>query len=125
MSDKGVSPAGTSFGTSDGRASSVLLRPGMDRILDILRKRHRRLILLLLKEGAAETETDVILRGTSDVDEAEIELVHNHLPKLEEAGYIEWDRETGEISKGPRFEEIEPIIELLEDHGDELPPGWP
>lgn len=79
--------------------SSVLERPGVDRVLDALSARHRRLILL--------------------------ELEHNHLPRLTEAGYVEWDRETGELSRGQNFEEIAPILTLLEDHADELPSDWP
>lgn len=106
-------------------SKSILLRPGVDRIFDILSVRHRRLILLLLRQGTIETKDDVMLRGTSDPDEDEIALVHTHLPKLDDAGYIEWDPDTGEISKGPRFEEIEPLVELIETYADELPPDWP
>lgn len=39
-------------------------------------------------------------------------------------GFIEWDRETHEISKGPNWEHIGPIIKLVHDHQDELPDGW-
>jgi len=38
---------------------------------------------------------------------------------------VEWDRETGTISRGPRFDEIEPVLELIENHPEELPPDWP
>lgn len=103
----------------------VLQRPGMDRILDVLRRRQRRMVLLLVKRGAADHETDVMMRGTQDEAEVAIELRHTHLPKLDEAGYIEWDPETGTISKGPRFEEVEPLLDLLEEHADELPSDWP
>lgn len=103
----------------------TLMSPGIDRVLDSLAPRHRRWVLLMLKRGTIEHETDLTVRGESDVENLEFDLVHNHLPKLEEAGYIEWDRDTGEISRGPRFDEIEPILELIENHPDELPPGWP
>lgn len=103
----------------------ILLHPGVDRIFESLSSRHRRLVLILLKQGLVETQADVIVRGEEDRTEREITLAHNHLPTLEEAGYIEWDRDTGEISKGPRFDEIEPFLELIENHADELPPDWP
>lgn len=103
----------------------VLLRPGIDRILEMLSDQHRRLILLLMKQGAVETTDDVLIRSADEREEIELALVHNHLPRLEEAGYIEWDRETGKISKGPRFDEVEPLLELIENHADELPPDWP
>jgi hypothetical protein len=104
---------------------TILSCPELDQILDHLSTRHRRLILLSLKHGGSTTETDVMIRGADDERAGEIQLVHNHLPKLDDAGYITWDRDTGNISKGPRFDEIEPLLELIENHADELPPDWP
>ena len=49
------------------------------------------------------------MAATTDGDEAdriERELKRVHLPLLEEAGFIEWDRESGVVSKGPRFGEL-------------------
>lgn len=45
------------------------------------------------------------LRVRGQADEIATELRESHLPALEEAGYIEWDRETGTIRPGPNFEE--------------------
>lgn len=56
-----------------------------------------------LADGAAETVADLRVRGTPD--EIADELRETHLPALEEAGYIEWDREAGTIAPGPNFEE--------------------
>jgi len=111
--------------SKNGEPGNVLMYPGIDQILDIVSNRHRCLILLSLKRGAVETTDDVMVRGESELNASELTLTHNHLPKLDDAGYIEWDRDTGEISKGPRFDEIEPLLELIENHADELPPGWP
>lgn len=108
-----------------GIPKTILSCPDLDQILDHLSTRHRRLILLSLKHGGPTTETDVMLRGTDDQEAAEVQLVHSHLPKLEDAGYITWDRDTGQISKGPHFDEIEPLLELIENHAHELPPDWP
>jgi hypothetical protein len=117
-----------SDGSSDSLtdvAERVLRWPEMDRMLDALRKRNRRLILLLVKDGVVQTEADVMFRGGDDSETVKMKLIHTHLPKLADAGYIEWDRETGTISKGPNFDEIEPLLELLETHADELPADWP
>ena len=92
-------------------------------MVHILGERQRRLLLLLLRQKGRLLENDAMFRGKRE--QVEQALVRHHLPELEKAGYIEWDRETGEISKGPRFDEIEPILELMEKHDDELPPDWP
>lgn len=102
----------------------VLRRPGVDRVFDTLSKQHRRHILIELNHGNGVHEQDLIYRGSSE-DENDLQLRHDHLPKLAEAGYIEWDRETGAIGPGLRFDEIEPLLELIEDHADQLPDDWP
>lgn len=51
----------------------------------------------------------------------ELQLYHNHLPKLEAEDVIEWDRETETVSRGPTFEEIEPAIRLLATNQHTLP----
>jgi len=103
----------------------ILLQEGLDDKIRILSKRQRRLILLTLKHDGEKTERDVLFRSGDEMDDAELQLVHNHLPRLEEAGYIEWDRDSGTISKGPRYDEIKPLLDLMENHADELPPDWP
>lgn len=106
------------------RVKDILLTPGFDQILDAMGDPHRRLLLHLLNNDELEDKTDVMFRG-GDEEGVNIALRHNHLPKLADGRFIEWDRDTGEISKGPRFHEIEPLLELIENHVDELPPGWP
>jgi hypothetical protein len=56
--------------------------------------------------------------GTADPPE--LVLSHGHLPKLEHAGVIRWNRETREVRKGPEWDEISPLIELIRDHQDEF-----
>jgi len=29
---------------------------------------------------------------------------------LADAGYVEWDRESGQVRRGPRFDEVEPLV---------------
>lgn len=103
----------------------VLLCPGVDQIFNALSNSRRRLILLSLKEGTVETDADVLTQWENNPEEARISLIHNHLPKLEEAKYIEWDQTSGDLSKGSRFDEIEPLLELVKNHADELPSNWP
>lgn len=123
MSDEGVRLPTDSTHRPTEEWNPVLLRPGTDQILDALSHRYRRLTLLLLKRDAATTVADVRHRGDEKI--GEIELIHNHLPRLETGEYIEWDRETGEISRGPCFDEIEPLLDVVERNAEDLPQHWP
>lgn len=64
-----------------------------------------------------------VFATNDDLESLQIELYHKHLPKLEEAGYIEWNRLTWEVGRGPQFEEAEPVIELVRDYQSELATG--
>lgn len=72
----------------------------------------RRRVIAGLVDGTVETVEDLRVRGRPE--EIAAELRETHLPALEEAGYIEWDREAGTIEPGPNFEEAA-------DHVDDLP----
>lgn len=84
---------------------------------------HRRNILLGLHEGLITSERGAMARS-GQAEEIRRDLEREHLPLLQDAGFVEWDPETGEISKGPNFEEIEPFLQLIQDHSDELPADW-
>ena len=101
----------------------LLTRPGVNRVLDVCRDRYRRLILVELRQERTMQVCDLLFRN--DPETARLALEHEHLPKLAEAGYVEWDWETDEVTVGPAFEEVEPLLDLIERHADELPPGWP
>ncbi|WP_123619227.1 hypothetical protein [Halorubrum sp. CSM-61] len=72
----------------------------------------RRRVIAGLADETVETVADLRVRGR--VDEIADELREIHLPALEAAGYIEWDREEGTIEPGPNFEEAA-------EHIDDLP----
>jgi Ser-tRNA(Ala) deacylase AlaX len=98
-------------------------------MFDALKHPYRRRILMLVSEGNPrdEDEFDVEDLATED-DDLELfttELYHAHLPKLADAGYVEWDEDTHTVRRGPNFEEIAPLLRLMDDHRDELPDGWP
>ena len=100
----------------------------IDLALEALSNPYRRqlLLALLLENPQDDTDRDP-LDLLADVDEPaviETRLHHVHLPKLESMGFIEWDRESGAISKGPEWDQIAPLLELIADHRDELPEGF-
>jgi hypothetical protein len=99
-----------------------------DRVLSALGNRYRRQLLVALLDHNPQDDNDADPLDTlSEEEESEVlesELMHNHLPRLHDMGYITWDRTTNEISKGPKWDEIEPFLKLIYEHQDELPDDW-
>ena len=105
------------------------VEPDMNTILDVLANRYRRRVLMALLEHNPQGDQDPhilddVIIDTTDLEPLIVAMRHTHLPKLEEAGFIAWDQEQGTVSKGPEFEAIRPVLELLENHTDELPDDW-
>jgi hypothetical protein len=103
--------------------------PELDAMLNVLANKYRRRVLVALLEhnpqdGHDPQIPDDVTLETEDLESLMINMRHGHLPKLEEEGFIEWDRETNTVEKGPQFEEIQPLLELMENHADELPDDW-
>jgi hypothetical protein len=95
---------------------------------DMLSHEYRRRTLVALDEQNPREEDDFetdSIATESDLDLFKQKMYHTHLPKLEKAGFIDWDRDLGTITRGPRFDEIAPLIELMNRHHEELPDDWP
>jgi len=101
----------------------------LDESLDILSHPYRRRILTRLHSRNPRDEdeffADEFADDAEEIDRLKLEIHHRHLPKLAKARFIDWDRDSGVITRGPRFDEIAPLIELMVNHRDELPDGWP
>lgn len=110
--------------------------------LDLLADDHRRDILFLLCDTESIQIPDGLLtrsqaqqvdthsqsspnshpRSTEqDLNQLEIQLHHTHLPKLESKGVIEWDQETQTVSRGPNFDDLEPVLRLFAANQDRFP----
>ncbi|WP_222917179.1 ArsR family transcriptional regulator [Natrinema sp. SYSU A 869] len=50
----------------------------------------------------------------AESESVRIEMYHIHLPKLDDAGFVEWDRERDQVRKGPKFETVEELLEQLD-----------
>lgn len=94
----------------------------------VLENPYRRQLLVAMTEENAQADADRdplnVVAPADEPDVLETKLVHQHLPMLEEQGYIEWDRENHTVSKGPNCVDIVPLLELIDKHRDELPDGW-
>lgn len=80
---------------------------------------RRRLLLLL----ASRTDRDPPVRVPDDLVGTEptaratsVRFHHVHLPKLASMGYVEWDPDSGAVRCGPAFDELEPLLDVLDEH---------
>jgi len=101
------------------------------RAFDALQAQYRRhLLLALLEENPQSDEERDPLRlliksgRVDDVDTGRVARYHIHLPKLQDLDYIRRNPDTAQISKGPRWDEVSPLLELIRNHRDELPDDW-
>jgi len=92
----------------------------MDGQFEALASPHRRrLLAALVEENPQPAFPSPITEGYSPAHkQAQVALLHNHLPKLEDLGYIDWDKQTNQVTKGPQFDEIRPLLTLLIDNLD-------
>lgn len=100
--------------------------PTLDEWFGAVADRHRRRVLVALLEAEDVTlqiPYDVI-GADDDVEGVHLKLVHAHLPKLRDSGAIEWDESTDEVRRGPRFEAVRPLVELLDENAADLPGEW-
>jgi hypothetical protein len=98
-----------------------------DDMLDALADVQRRKLLVALIEHNPQDDAPVVIAGSeseSDAVERLLLMKHVHLPKLADYGLIEWNEDTHEVLKGPNFDEVRPLLELLDAHEDELPANW-
>jgi hypothetical protein len=88
---------------------------------------RRRLLVALLERSASDEAVRVpedVHRGDRELEALKFDLYHVHLPLLESADYVRWDRETHEVERGDAFDEIRPVLRVLHDNRDDLPDGW-
>lgn len=90
----------------------------VNAVMDALAKRPRRVVLLSLLDDDAEVTRATVQRATG-ADVTAIELQHTHFPKLDRAGYVEWNREENSVSRGENYAEIEPFLRLLKAYTTE------
>jgi len=102
-------------------------RQSLDDRLEALRRLERRRLLLRLSATDSRADSSIEF-GEPDRAESEsakfVTLRQLHLPVLEEQGFVRWDRERHQVTRGPRFDELEPYLEQLREIRDELPGRW-
>lgn len=101
----------------------------LDSLFETLAHRHRRHVLTVLADEAQSdsdrVELDELARGLADRTRFRIALHHQHLPVLERAGYIEWERDRNAIRRGERFGEVAVLVARLRAIECDPFDGWP
>lgn len=114
--------------TSFTRESATEAVP-LDTIFRTLSHPTRRRILTVLREKQLGQSNGIpveeLTPDESSNDSFHVRLYHQHLPKLDTVGFIDWDPDAQLIRPGPYYPAIESVVELLETNEDELPDGWP
>jgi hypothetical protein len=85
----------------------------------------RRRLLVTLLETERVGDRPVAVGDGRSRERALLQHHHIHLPKLEALDLIRWDRQRGEVTRGPAFAEVRPLVELLDGRAEELPGEWP
>lgn len=93
----------------------------IDTKLEMVSDSQRRELLLSLQDRSPQ-DTGVHSGSVSMADggrKSQVEMHHRHLPKLEEAGLVTWNRDAGRVSRGPAFDDVRPLLALLEESENE------
>ena len=79
---------------------------------------RRRILFRLLNKHPEEglIVPDDVHAGEGDLDRLHLDLIHRHLPPLEEAGLIRWDRDAQLLVMGPRFTDVHDLLEVIYRH---------
>ncbi|APX95258.1 DUF7344 domain-containing protein [Natronorubrum daqingense] len=91
-----------------------------DNLFEVLSNVQRRRILFTLVEGSETVNLDSPPDSFDERTRSTIEQQHVHLPKLADYGFIEWHERDRLVEKGPRFDEIEPLLQYLLSQQDSL-----
>jgi hypothetical protein len=106
--------------------SQAIDSPSPDTLLTLLSEYQRRRVITELIEDSPRSVGDLVdTLAQGDPRTLGIALIHNHLPKLQEARVIEWEPDTGVVRRGPQFDTVEAVVELLRSNQEALPAGWP
>lgn len=99
----------------------------MDAYEAIADEDRRHIISTLLDSELLATVdelTDAIGAATTDSESLRLKLYHQHLPKLEDAGLIEYDWRSGDVVLSEDPEQLQDVLDALEGK-DTLPAELP
>ena len=86
----------------------------------------RRQLIVSLLDAAPEEAVSLPDHAMSptvpqDFDSLRVDLRHSHLPLLERQGFVEWQTDPFEATRGPRFDHVGVVFEALHRNADAFP----
>ena len=100
---------------------------GLEEMFDALGAVQRRRVLVELLEspedplrGITDSETETEARFVGDT----VRMAHVHLPKLDDYGFIDWNEDADVVRTGEQFDEIEPLLGLLDENQELISNDW-
>lgn len=69
-----------------------------------------------LSERLLARENPTAATDPAALDELELKLHHVHVPKLAERDILEYDAETGIVSRGPRFDRVHSWLQSQDEY---------
>ena len=85
-----------------------------DELFSLLSDRRRRRAAAWIGEADEPVALASAVAGPEGgADRARVALAHNHLPKLEDAGVLEFDRERAVVAPGDRLDAILGVLDVV------------
>lgn len=111
----------TDPGKSTAGVASTRTGLRLEDVFDILSAKERQLTALVLTRTESIALDELVTRIASECDGGEnhrerihVGLRHRHLPRLREAGVIEYESQDT-ITRGTHFEQIVPALDLVRE----------
>lgn len=97
--------------------TKTLQKQDLDDMLRALADSERRKLLRNLMDQDPHDSTSVSIIDSDNNADAVRQIVamrHTHLPLLESYGFINWDRDHFDVMKGPNFDQVEYLLEMMQ-----------
>lgn len=124
-------PAGSTEGSSNGESPELQL----DTLLEVAQNRRRRRILQYLDAGDGAVEVGELAEHLAALEydcpdagptstqrkRMYVGIYQGHLPKMDEMGVVEFDKDRGEVEPGPHAQQVTRFVERATGNA----PPWP
>ncbi|ODR79359.1 hypothetical protein BG842_21310 [Haladaptatus sp. W1] len=110
--------------TEESENAAAIQEAPLDTSFEILANTYRRQLLFsLLEHDHLDGDQPHVPADVSNTDERErqfsLRMRHVHLPMLSAADVIEWNWDENTVWRGPRFEDIRPLVQMVQEQADE------